>query len=278
MPILEENYNPRVQEALIRLSKSAAIDFDFINSESDKLWDQLATLETNSLSHTTVIFDKEQFRRIHPSMQRQLVRKAYTIVSQDPRRLTEKHVSSVTALCASVAPNKIVDLPFGLIARTTYQTLMFYNKPVTEKRVTQSLITHRMLAIPTTFNNTTSATFNNWIFKASLIPRNTTLTRSTSDGLSQYFNPVPLKGTCTLRYWTHGDRFQPIGMSGEKKLQDFFSDCKVPHEQRNSIPVLTVGEDIVWIVGYRIADWAKVINDTTNVGTLSIVSKQTPVH
>ena len=34
-----------------------------------------------------------------------------------------------------------------------------------------------------------------------------------------------------------GDRFQPIGLSGTKKLQDFFVDEKVPQDDRDAVPV-----------------------------------------
>ncbi|MEC9308950.1 MAG: tRNA lysidine(34) synthetase TilS [Chloroflexota bacterium] len=275
MPILEENYNPRVQAALIRLARSSYIDFDFINSETDKIWDQLATLETDSLLKTTVTLDKHQFLHVHPSMQRQLVRKAYTIVSQDPRRLTEKHISAVTAMCSSLEPNKIIDLPLGLIAKATYGTLIVGNKPVNQQSITNSHVKDHILTVPTSFNKSISTTFHDWEFTASLIPQDVSLTHTTSNNLSQYFNPEIVTGTCTLRYWKHGDRFQPIGMSGQKKLQDFFSDCKVPQQERNQIPVLTVGKDIAWIVGYRIADWAKVIDNKSQVQALNIISKHT---
>lgn len=55
-----------------------------------------------------------------------------------------------------------------------------------------------------------------------------------------------------VRAWQPGDRFQPVGMKGRsKKLQDFFTDHKVPLAARRRIPVLVAPEGIVWIVGYR---------------------------
>ncbi|HMJ65264.1 MAG TPA: tRNA lysidine(34) synthetase TilS, partial [Candidatus Binatia bacterium] len=36
-----------------------------------------------------------------------------------------------------------------------------------------------------------------------------------------------------LRHWRKGDRFQPIGMSKEVKLQDLFINAKVPREERH---------------------------------------------
>ncbi|GJL63898.1 MAG: tRNA(Ile)-lysidine synthase [Nitrospirales bacterium] len=55
-----------------------------------------------------------------------------------------------------------------------------------------------------------------------------------------------------LRSWQKGDRFYPLGMSGKrKKLQDFFSDIKLPISQRSMVPLLVAPEGIVWVGGYR---------------------------
>ena len=55
-----------------------------------------------------------------------------------------------------------------------------------------------------------------------------------------------------VRSWHPGDRFCPIGMKGRsKKVQDLFTDLKVPVEQRGIIPILAAPEGIVWVVGYR---------------------------
>ena len=54
-----------------------------------------------------------------------------------------------------------------------------------------------------------------------------------------------------------GDRIQPLGMEGTRKLQDIFTDQKIPRAQRKRIPVVVCRGDIIWLPGYRIArDWA----------------------
>ena len=50
-----------------------------------------------------------------------------------------------------------------------------------------------------------------------------------------------------------GDRLTPYGMSGTKKVQDIFVDEKVPEYLRDAIPILTCGDAVVWIPGFRIA-------------------------
>jgi len=69
----------------------------------------------------------------------------------------------------------------------------------------------------------------------------------------------------TLRPWEPGDAFVPLGMNGRKKLSDFFTDRKVDRLQRERTLVLCSGEEIVWVVGMRIADPYKVTQTTKNI-------------
>ncbi len=55
-----------------------------------------------------------------------------------------------------------------------------------------------------------------------------------------------------VRNWLPGDRFYPSGMRGHsKKLQDFFTDLKIPPATRARIPLVVAPEGILWVVGYR---------------------------
>lgn len=59
------------------------------------------------------------------------------------------------------------------------------------------------------------------------------------------------------RNWRPGDRMQPFGMRGTRKIQDIFSDLQVPVSRRRQLPLLECGGEIIWVPGYRIArDWA----------------------
>jgi tRNA(Ile)-lysidine synthetase-like protein len=54
-----------------------------------------------------------------------------------------------------------------------------------------------------------------------------------------------------------GDRIQPSGMQGTKKLQDLFVDAHLPRELRDGVPVFDSPRGIVWAGGLRLAEWAK---------------------
>ena len=61
-----------------------------------------------------------------------------------------------------------------------------------------------------------------------------------------------------IRSWQEGDRFNPLGMQSEKKISDFLIDNKMPFALKKEVKVLISGNKIAWVVGMRIADWAKV--------------------
>jgi tRNA(Ile)-lysidine synthase len=74
-----------------------------------------------------------------------------------------------------------------------------------------------------------------------------------------------LKFPLTLRKWRWRDIFYPLGMAGRKKLSDFLIDTKVPLNLKDQVYVLTSGEDIVWVVGYRIDHRYRITGKTRQV-------------
>jgi tRNA(Ile)-lysidine synthase len=62
----------------------------------------------------------------------------------------------------------------------------------------------------------------------------------------------------SVRPWREGDRFRPLGMKQFKKVSDFLIDLKVPLIMKQRVRVLCSGEDIVWVIGFRVDDRFKV--------------------
>ena len=58
-----------------------------------------------------------------------------------------------------------------------------------------------------------------------------------------------------LRHWQPGDRFQPIGMGQPVKLQDFFTNQKVPRDRRRRlILAVAANGEVFWVEGLRISE------------------------
>lgn len=82
-----------------------------------------------------------------------------------------------------------------------------------------------------------------------------------------------IRGELRVRNWRRGDRMIPLGMEKAKKLHDIFVDCKVPREKRSRIPIVVDEEGILWVVGLRLAERAKVREDTKRVLHLRAFSR-----
>jgi tRNA(Ile)-lysidine synthase len=67
-----------------------------------------------------------------------------------------------------------------------------------------------------------------------------------------------------------GDRFQPLGMRGTKKIHDFLADRKVDRPLREEVPLLVAGDNIVWVIGHEIADSVKIGCDTSRLAGLEV--------
>ncbi|MBO4897307.1 MAG: tRNA lysidine(34) synthetase TilS [Clostridia bacterium] len=54
-----------------------------------------------------------------------------------------------------------------------------------------------------------------------------------------------------VRQRRSGDRFVPFGMTGTKKIKDFFIDLKIPAAERDRIPLLVSGDEIACVGDIR---------------------------
>jgi len=68
-----------------------------------------------------------------------------------------------------------------------------------------------------------------------------------------------------LRHWQEGEYFQPLGMTGLKKLSDFFIDEKYSIPEKENAWILASGNQPVWIVGKRLDDRFKITANTKRI-------------
>lgn len=76
--------------------------------------------------------------------------------------------------------------------------------------------------------------------------------KPTGDKFTAYFDASILdSGKLEVRFWQNSDRIRPFGMKGSKLVSDIFSDAKLPLETKSRIPILTIGDTVLWVTGLR---------------------------
>lgn len=79
-----------------------------------------------------------------------------------------------------------------------------------------------------------------------------------------------------IRPWQLGDWFYPLGMKHRKKLSDFFIDAKISRMAKQKAYVLCSGNEIAWLMAYRIDDRFKIKNSTKKILEIRKYTKPAP--
>jgi tRNA(Ile)-lysidine synthase len=85
-----------------------------------------------------------------------------------------------------------------------------------------------------------------------------------SNNKTEFFDFSKLDFPLKIRKWKKGDKIQPLGMKGSKKVSNILIDFKKSIVEKENIYVLVSNNDIVWIVGVLISDKYKVEKNSTN--------------
>ena len=267
LPALEE-YNPRIRDALIRLSRSAARDIDYIQEEVERQWGTVARHDDGF-----VYLDRRAFSQLPQSVQSHLLRRALLAVKGDLEDVKQNHIEGMARLMHGPA-GRSLDLPGGLRFSVSYSdaTLAASERELCPLPVLQG--EHRLLVPGATL-------LPGWRVTADVVERGRGLQDPDGDRpLAQassthaaHLDHDRLGGELRVRSRLPGDRFQPMGMAQEKKLQDFMVDARIPRTWRDRVPLVVSSRGIVWVVGWRIAEWARVRNGDSRGLELSFVAR-----
>lgn len=93
-----------------------------------------------------------------------------------------------------------------------------------------------------------------------------------------YFDKSVLEGTpLFVRFLHPGDSIIPFGMKGRKKVSDIMNEANIPAVIRNKIPLLTKGDDILWIAGVRASSKYQITADSRRFVQINYTPESTTI-
>ncbi len=258
LPFLS-NYNPRIRDALLRLSSAAAHDQDYITGEATQALGNLAAIEGEG-----VRIERDGFAALHPALKRHLLRLVYREATGSTDGLAHSHIEDMVKLSDGGVGGS-VDLPGGLMFFVDYDSLSLAVNAGGASGP-PALQGEHPLSVPG------QTCIPGWSVSARLLPYGGEPPEAAAYTARLDAERVGL--ALCVRGRKPGDRFTPLGMAGSKKLQDFMVDARIPSASRDSVPLVVSKEGILWVVGRRIAHWARVTEETTEILLLEFSSSE----
>ncbi len=82
-----------------------------------------------------------------------------------------------------------------------------------------------------------------------------------------------LHGRVRIRNWREGDRFQPFGLQGTKKLSDLLRENRITRDERAGVLVVADDEGILWVVGLARAEQTRLLPSTSRTVTITVMKR-----
>ncbi|HEY78306.1 MAG TPA: tRNA lysidine(34) synthetase TilS [Dehalococcoidia bacterium] len=249
LPLLR-SYNPAVDEALQRTARLAGDDSAFMDEEAGRRWGEVVQKQGD-----IIILDREGFGRLPLALKRHLLRAVIESLVDSVRDIEMRHIDGVLAALGKPAGRRL-DLPLGLTFAIEYDRFLI-------GRDTTALCPFPVLDADAPLKVPGETRLPGWRVRTTVMsPKAIT---SDTDGFQAYLD-LDRSGTgLVVRRRRPGDRFQPLGMSQPKKLNEFMIDARIPRHWRPRIPIVSSSAGILWVVGWRIDERVKVTAATRRV-------------
>jgi len=258
IPLLEKEYNPNIQEALARLAELQRWDEEYIEEQVAFCWEKKAIFAApQRVGLELSIF------KLPKALLSRLIRKAASLVTGEPRGLGYHYVEQVMASQGQVGWSQ--DLP-GLKIEIDYQGVWFYKEDQKEQ--------NGYLVKSTTLPK--AVDWEEWItwqdrtgqkWQAGLFPVEEASQYQGECVEKVYFDLESLLKNWDKLEWRYRQEGDSLWLEslGHKSLKKIFQEGKIPARQRQELPLLALGKEILWLPGLKRGDRfavKNVINDS----------------
>jgi tRNA(Ile)-lysidine synthase len=249
IPKLAADYNPNLVETLSRLSTVARAEDDWMEALAEPLLARALVRQEAD----RILLSVPALCALPKAACRRVLRQAISSVKGDLRRIGFGHIEAIRRLSKEKGGCASLHLPRNIRVYRAYEHL----------EIRLALENGGGLQ-PATFRYRLYGPGEVHLVEAGFCLRLTAcgpvdaVRLRRSGQRTAFFDMGKIYFPITVRNPRPGDRFRPLGMTGTQKLQDFFTDRKVPRRSRWTCPLVISGGKIAWVVGHRISEDFKV--------------------
>jgi tRNA(Ile)-lysidine synthase len=248
LPLLSK-YNPNIKATLTRTAQVMGEENRYLKEIVDKYLKRFGKKRKGALT-----LDVIGLISLPRPIQRRIIRDAIGWVKGNKYGIQFRHIDDIISLLQAKKKTSL-DLPGNILVTKEYKRLIIaFNKEESFTPFTYTLKVPGVTNLPEL-----KVSFRTRILKQR--PR----ALGAASKRRAYLDYRLIRSPLFVRTRREGDRFQPLGMPGNKKLKDFFIDEKIPLCVRTRTPLLCSGNQIVWIIGRRISEKFKVTHRTKTI-------------
>lgn len=238
LPMIERHYNPLIRQKLAESAAILDLADEYILEKALRRFKRVC-LESKK---GRVMLSLPDVIKAPVIEQYYILREAYSRISGTRQDFFQSHLRELNSLFESEG-SKYISLSNGVFAIRRYEELIFTDDDTelfTAEAEEMNIEPNRALAVHMD---------HRFQFKyIKVLPEDL----QSLPAMQVILDADKIVGNISIRQRRAGDRFIPLGMSGMKKLKDFFIDEKVPKYDRDLIPIFEDGEKIIWVCGHRI--------------------------
>ncbi|MBI5683417.1 MAG: tRNA lysidine(34) synthetase TilS [Deltaproteobacteria bacterium] len=256
LPILQQ-YNPRIKEDLARLAISIGRDEDYLKRETEKIYRRILFEDDKN----SQVFDLKKTKKLPDTLKARVFLKAIACIKGNQMGIYSYHIDDIFKLIFNHEPQCSINLPKGVVVKKEYDKLIFALGRQMGRGSIKGITGERLIKVP-------GSTYIKEIgkeIKASILEYSDIDVMSKDSKHIAYFDMAKLIFPLVVRNFKTGDRVKPFGMKGTKKIKDLFIEKKMPSSERKKTPILLSGDDIIWVVGVRRGEGAKIDKDTRRI-------------
>lgn len=241
LPLLEE-INSEAEAHIAQMAALLAVDEDFLEKQAEDIFAQVRL----SVKDGELCLHREGLRMLHPAMQRRVLRKALGQFLQAD--VSQAQIAALEELLEKQT-GKSFDLPQGVRAENRYEALVLsHRKEKPQEGYCYALPVEGEVVIPE----------RGIAVRLSLTEE---FVENSDKTCTNVFDYDKINQTLFCRTRKAGDVI-PLE-NGRKKIKELFIDKKIPRAERMIYPLITMGEEVLWVPGLRTSRAAAVDERTS---------------
>lgn len=255
LPELKQNIDPMLPARLVHLAEVLRDEERFLQHNARE---ELRKVQDGKDLSRAVFLQRDK------GLQRRLLRLWIERVLGDLRRFDFQHIEDALRLIAQGRPQGRLSLPRGWELVRDYEILRLEKRKPKVKPV--------CYCYPLAYDSELD------IIEAAVKIRTQRLSSAPAvwptDATEAFFDLSSLPRELTVRNFRRGDRFQPLGMKGHKKVKDLFIEKRLSLSVRSRLPLILAAEEILWIPGYARSDLAKILPETKEILRVKVLQQR----